>query len=93
MKKLKPNFFTDTYLSDALISKITFHVVNIAYYHTHEEKLLKDIKSFDPTVLAINWCFSVNSDVAWGNDRNTAANLFDMSHFRVIRKQFLKFII
>ena len=64
MKKLNPQFFKNSYLSDPEISEITFQVVNIAYYHKRGSRLVEDIKRFDPKVLALAWCFSINGDVS-----------------------------
>ena len=64
MKKLNPQFFKNSYLSDPEISRITFQVVNIAYYHKLGTRLVEDIKRFDPKVLALAWCFSINGDVS-----------------------------
>ena len=64
MKKLNPQFFKNSYLSDPEISKITFQVVNIAFYHKLGGRLVEDIKRFDPKVLALAWCFSINGDVS-----------------------------
>ena len=64
IKKLNPLFFQNSYLCDDNISKITFQVTSIAYYHKNEEKLIKDIKRFNPKVLALAWCFSINGDVS-----------------------------
>ena len=64
MKKLNPLFFKNSYLSDNDICKITFQVVNIAYYHKNESRLVQDIKRFDPKILAVAWCFSINGDVS-----------------------------
>ena len=63
-KKLNPTFFKNSYLSDNDICNITFQVVNIAYYHKNESRLVQDIKRFDPKVLALAWCFSINGDVS-----------------------------
>ena len=63
-KKLNPKFFKNSYLSDPGISEITFQVVNIAYYHKHSARLVSDIKRYDPKVLALAWCFSINGDVS-----------------------------
>ena len=64
IKKLNPLFFKNSYLSDNDICNITFQVVNIAYYHKNESRLVQDIKRFDPKVLALAWCFSINGDVS-----------------------------
>ena len=64
LKKLNPLFFEDTYLTDESISKITFQVINIGHYHKNESRLLGDIKRFDPHMLALAWCFSINGDVS-----------------------------
>ena len=64
MKKLNPKFFKNSFLSDLEISHITFQVVNIAFYHQNSERLIEDIKRFDPKVLALAWCFSINGDVS-----------------------------
>ena len=36
-------FFPNSYLADDSISKMTFQVTNIAYYHKNEDKLVDDI--------------------------------------------------
>ena len=64
MEKLNPLHFGNSFLSDDAISKITFKVTNIAYYHQNKKKLIKDIKIFSPKVLALAWCYSMKSDVA-----------------------------
>ena len=64
MKKLNPLFFKNSYLSDNEICNITFQVINIAYYYKNESRLVQDIKKFDPKVLALAWCFSINGDVS-----------------------------
>ena len=43
LKNLNPMFFPNSYLSDDSISKMTFQVTNIAYYHKNEDKLVDDI--------------------------------------------------
>ena len=43
LNKLNPMFFPNSYLSDDSISKMTFQVTNIAYYHKNEDKLVEDI--------------------------------------------------
>ena len=39
-------FFPNSYLADDSISKMTFQVTNIAYYHKNEDKLVTDILRF-----------------------------------------------
>ena len=49
MKKLgylNLRFFPNSYLADDSISKMTFQVTNIAYYHKNEDKLVTDILRF-----------------------------------------------
>ena len=46
LKNLNPMFFPNSYLSDDSISKMTFQVTNIAYYHKNEDKLVDDILRF-----------------------------------------------
>ena len=48
MKRLNPRFFSNSFLSDDCICNMTFQVVNIAYYHKRGERLVRDIKKFDP---------------------------------------------
>ena len=64
MEKLNLNIFQNCFLCDEKISKVTFQVTNIAYYHKKEEKLIYDIQKFDPKVLALAWCYSMKSDVS-----------------------------
>ena len=42
---------------------MTLQVLNLANYHQDEEKLIADIKAFQPTVLCVAFCFSLMSDV------------------------------
>jgi len=44
-------------------NKMTFQVLNMEDYHMKEEKLVEDIKAFQPTVLCVAFCFSLMSDV------------------------------
>ena len=64
MEKLDLRFHKNSYLSDDTISKITFQVVSVAYYHKNEEKFIDDVQMFDPKVLALAWCYSMKSDVS-----------------------------
>ena len=40
MKRLNPQFFKNSYLSDPDICNITFQVVNIACYHKHGARVV-----------------------------------------------------
>ena len=46
------------------VSEMTVQVTNIAYYYGREDKFLQDIKKFNPDVIMLAWCFSLNSDVS-----------------------------
>ena len=46
LNKLNPMFFQNSFLCDDSISKMTFQVTNIAYYHKNEDKLVDDILRF-----------------------------------------------
>ena len=50
IKRLNTAFFKNSYLSDHEICNITFQVVNVASYHGHGGRLVKDIKKFNPKV-------------------------------------------
>ena len=43
MEKLNLKYFPNCFLCDEEISKMTFQVINIAYYHKNEDKLVDDI--------------------------------------------------
>ena len=43
LENLNLSIFPNSYLSDDSISKMTFQVTNIAYYHKNEDKLVEDI--------------------------------------------------
>ena len=64
MEKLDLRFHKNSYLSEDIISNITFQVINVAYYHKNREKLIDDVQMFDPKVLALAWCYSMKSDVS-----------------------------
>ena len=64
MNTLNLKYFPNCFLCDEEISKMKFQVINIAYYHKNEEKLIEDIQTFGPSVLALAWCYSMMSDVS-----------------------------
>jgi hypothetical protein len=80
MKKLNPKIFQKTFLSDEMLSKITFKVIDIAHYYQHKEKLVADIKKLNPKVLAIAWCFSLNGDMAMALRREGVFVTMVMEH-------------
>ena len=63
IRKLSPPPAGCFYL-DPSLSEMTLQVTNIAYYYGREEKFLQDIKKFNPDVIMLAWCFSLNSDVS-----------------------------
>ena len=55
LNKLNPMFFQNSFLCDDSISKMTFQVTNIAYYHKNEDKLVDDILRF--LIRVVNYPF------------------------------------
>merc|ERR1719206_353243 len=80
MRKMNLEIFQDTFLSDELLCRITFKVINILHYHGNEEKLVADIKKLNPKVLAITWCFSLNGDMAMALRREGIFACMVMEH-------------
>ena len=43
--------------------QMKFQVVSLPWYHNNEQKLIDDIKAFNPTMICLAFCFSIRSDV------------------------------
>ena len=68
--------------NDPNLDQMTFQVLNLANYHQNEDKLIEDIKAFQPTVLCVAFCFSLMSDVtaalqACGDMKDRGVQLLD----------------
>ena len=51
------------YYLDPSVCHMSIQVINIAYYYGRQDKFLQDIKRFNPAVIMLAWCFSLNGDV------------------------------
>ena len=65
---------------DNRLDKMTFQGVNLAHYTGKTERLIQDIKEFQPAVLILAWCYSNNGDVAMALRREAVFARMVMDH-------------